>query len=274
MAEYLLYEKADSLPLDQRIIEHLKNHGVNKFESFENMNLMSFDFLDVDDPGKEPDLVSICQTKENLYFICEFQETLEKLKTYAKADCRQEKELSAFFALLLKTDIDKMEDLEERVTDTEDVLLKGLPSYDYAGVIINFRKELLRLKKYYEQLSQIFDGILENENKFIAKEDLRTFKFLSQKADRLVANVMHLRDYITQVREAYQAQIDIEQNRLMKVFTVVTVIFSPLMVIVGWYGTNLKLPEYNWEYGYLYLITLNLLVVIVSIIYFKKKKWL
>ena len=40
--------------------------------------------------------------------------------------------------------------------------------------------------------------------------------------------MLHLRDYVTQVREAYQAQIDIEQNKIMKIFTVLTAVFLPL----------------------------------------------
>ena len=55
----------------------------------------------------------------------------------------------------------------------------------------------------------------------------------------------------------YQAQIDIEQNNLMKFFTVVTSIFAPLTLITGWYGMNLKLPELGGvldTYTYLYSV--------------------
>lgn len=53
------------------------------------------------------------------------------------------------------------------------------------------------------------------------------------------------------MREAYQSQLEIQQNDLMKVFTVVTTVFLPLNLITGWYGMNFgDMPELSWHYGY------------------------
>ena len=165
-----------------------------------------------------------------------------------------------------------MEKLEERITETEDELLTASQSA-YAGEIIAFRRELLRLKKYYEQLNQVFEGLTENENNLIPPEDLRFFRILDNKIDRLFSHVLNLRDYVTQVREAYQAQIDIEQNNLMKIFTVVTAVFLPLTLIVGWYGMNLQMPEFSWPFGYPLVIALSIAVVMFCLFYFKRRKW-
>jgi magnesium transporter len=59
----------------------------------------------------------------------------------------------------------------------------------------------------------------------------------------------------------------------MKLFTVVTVIFMPLTLIVGWYGMNLKMPEFSWHFGYLFVIGLSLCTLLVSLMFFKRKKW-
>ena len=76
------------------------------------------------------------------------------------------------------------------------------------------------------------------------------------------------------MREAYQSQIDIEQNELMKLFTVVTVIFQPLTLLVGWYGMNFSgMPELAWKYGYPVFIIVSAVIVLILILYFKKKKW-
>lgn len=82
-------------------------------------------------------------------------------------------------------------------------------------------------------------------------------------------------DNVTQIREAYDAQVDISLNKIMKVFTVITVVFAPLTVIVGWYGMNFDImPELRWRYGYLYVLGLSLLSIITCLIFFKRKKWL
>jgi magnesium transporter len=59
----------------------------------------------------------------------------------------------------------------------------------------------------------------------------------------------------------------------MKVFTVLTAVFLPLTLIVGWFGMNVKMPEYSWNYGYLYVIVLSITVCGICGWIFKKKKW-
>ena len=60
----------------------------------------------------------------------------------------------------------------------------------------------------------------------------------------------------------------------MRVLTVVTTIFMPLSVIVGWYGMNfVHMPELVSKYGYIGVIIFSALVVIGEIAFFKWKKW-
>ena len=120
----------------------------------------------------------------------------------------------------------------------------------------------------------IAESIEENDNKLIDKKAIKYFRMFTNRSNRLYQAVNNLRDYVTQVREAYQAQVDINQNTLMKLFTVVTTIFLPLTLIVGWYGMNFKIPEYNSPYGYPIIIAICITIVISCIIWFKKNKWL
>ncbi len=267
MKEFLLVSQADK-GWDETLLARIRTRQVNKFESHPGQNLMQFAWLDVRSLGAKPAVITVCQNEERLIFLCEEEEPLARVRELAET----EKALSGFFSALLREDLDCMEALEERVTDCEDTLLQGTHS-DYITQIITFRKELLRLKRYYEQLQQILEGLAENENQLLSEEELRAFRFLGKKVERLLAHIVNLRDYITQMREAYQAQIDIQQNNLMKVFTVVTAIFLPLTLLAGWYGMNLNMPEFHWAYGYPLVIGLSVVVVIAQIAYFKYRKW-
>ena len=74
--------------------------------------------------------------------------------------------------------------------------------------------------------------------------------------------------------DAYSSSLDLKLNHSMKVFTVITTIFFPLTIIVGWYGMNFNsMPEFTWKYGYIYVIALSAAVVAALVIYGKKKKW-
>lgn len=61
----------------------------------------------------------------------------------------------------------------------------------------------------------------------------------------------------------------------MTVLTIVTTIFMPLTLIAGWYGMNFRyMPELDSEWGYPIAITVSLLIVVGSLVFFKLKKWL
>ena len=80
---------------------------------------------------------------------------------------------------------------------------------------------------------------------------------------------------MAQLREAYQSQLSIQQNDLMKSFTVVTAVFLPLTLLVGWYGMNfVGMPELHWKYGYPAVILVSVGIVAARVSYCMKKKWL
>ena len=275
--EFIVTADIDKLnpPLNKKIAEQICEGQVNRFESYKDFNLISFNCLNSKIESEDYETIVVYFDKNRIVFICETALSLNyarKLHTASFKSSNDTTTLYSFFSELLRSDLDEMEDFEEEITDMENILLKENRS-DYTTNIIMHRKSLLKLKRYYEQLQQVFDGVLENENKLFSEEELRLFRLLDKRTERLLSHILNLRDYITQVREAYQAQIDIEQNNLMKIFTVITAIFLPLTLIVGWYGMNFKIPEYHWDTGYLYVIVLSALTVGILIVFFRRKKW-
>ncbi|MGE5629509.1 MAG: CorA family divalent cation transporter [Caulobacteraceae bacterium] len=167
-----------------------------------------------------------------------------------------------------------LKELEARIAKLEEQVMEN-EHKDFTKEIIELKKQLLFLKRYYEPLLDMAEALEENENKVIEGDALRYFAILKNRIERLNNNVLHLRDYMTQVREAYQAQVDISLNHIMKAFTVITAIFLPLSLIAGWYGMNFKnMPELNWAYGYPFAIGLSIAVVVISLFLFKKYKYI
>lgn len=258
--------------IDKVTLERIVFGGVERLECLDDFDIISFDWYNIFNKDLEPSQIIIYFTKNNLFFICENQECLEMVQSKVKRFSITEKTLSTFFIELLKLDMEYLETLEDSIFEFEDLLLMK-SKVQHAQDLISYRRTLSRLKRYYEQLNSIIEELIENENDLISAEHIKYFKVVDNRVDRLFLVVLHMQDYVSQVREAYQAQVDIEQNRLMKVFTVITSIFLPLTLIVGWYGMNLKMPEYSWDYGYLFVIIISLAVLIVSIMIFKKKEW-
>lgn len=77
------------------------------------------------------------------------------------------------------------------------------------------------------------------------------------------------------LQDTFMGLINIEQNRIIKIFTVATVAFLPPTLIASMYGMNFKfMPELNWDFGYLFAIALMVLSSVLTLLYFKKKNWL
>lgn len=60
----------------------------------------------------------------------------------------------------------------------------------------------------------------------------------------------------------------------MKILTIVTTIFLPLSLLAGWYGMNFEyMPELHWRYGYVGVLVAAVLIVIFSMILFRRKRY-
>ena len=69
--------------------------------------------------------------------------------------------------------------------------------------------------------------------------------------------------------------LNIEQNKVIKIFTIVNVIFLPPTLIASIYGMNYEfMPELHWQYGYLFSYALMFLSSVTPIAIFKKKGWI
>lgn len=139
----------------------------------------------------------------------------------------------------------------------------------------DIRGELRDFRTHYDHLIDLAQELEENENNFFKADNIRFFKLFSNRVSRLFDMVNSLLDYTSQIRDTYESRLDVKQNRIMTVLTVVTAIFMPLTLIVGWYGMNFKyMPELDSVFGYPAVIVVSIVIVVASLIFFKLKKWL
>lgn len=84
-----------------------------------------------------------------------------------------------------------------------------------------------------------------------------------------------LSDRLQFLLDAVLGFINNDQNDIMKVLTIVSVATVPPMILAGIWGMNFKsIPEYNWEHGYAFGLTMIVLSMALPLIWFKIKKWL
>jgi magnesium transporter len=84
-----------------------------------------------------------------------------------------------------------------------------------------------------------------------------------------------LSDRLQFMLDAVLGLINNDQNDIMKVLTIVSVVTVPPMILAGIWGMNFKsIPEYNWPHGYAFALTMIVLSMVLPLIFFKIRKWL
>lgn len=270
-----------ALSIGRWMIEDFLRGSVSKFESHEGFDYISLVIPNPGNPLGPADHLCLI-FRQDLLVICSNDldrvPVIKALKTQLQKEMEEsdsfslERILQLFFDRLTYEDALFLESIEEEISILEEALITA-KTRNYIAEIVQLRKKLLAYKRYYDQLASISSAIEENQNNLLSGKEVRFFRILTNRVDRLVSGVNSLQDYVSQVREAFQTQTDINQNRIMKLFTVITAIFLPLTLIVGWYGMNVQMPEYGWRFGYPFVAILCAIVAIFSILYFKKNKW-
>jgi len=82
-------------------------------------------------------------------------------------------------------------------------------------------------------------------------------------------------DKINFLMDATVGFININQNKIIKIFSVASVALLPPTLIASVYGMNFKfMPELEWEFGYGYVVALMILSAVGPMLYFRKRGWL
>ena len=199
-------------------------------------------------------------------------EVIRRTKRWKKSSL--ERFLYDFLEQIVDCDLSIMERYEEELNQIEDTILSAHGQTDLARVY-EIRSDVRELMVHYEQIIDMAQELEENENGFFNEKNLRYIRLFMNLMARRHDSAASLREHTMQVRDLYNSQLEVRQNRIMTLLTVVTTIFMPLTLIAGWYGMNfLYMPELKWRFAYPAVIAVSIAIVVFCLILFRKKKWL
>lgn len=185
----------------------------------------------------------------------------------AQVFCRLLEGLADGDGALLREAESSLEALEEDVLGEH---LEGMGER-----MMPLRKQIGRLLLQYGRLSDLGERLAQAGDAYFTKAEALAFQGFGNRAARLEDQAEHLREYAAQIWETYQAAIDIRQNRVMQLLTVVTTIFMPLTLITGWYGMNFPdMLAIHWKYGYGAICLLCAAMALLLLWVCKKKRFL
>lgn len=147
---------------------------------------------------------------------------------------------------------------------------KVLESIGRKGDLIsNIRDSLVTLERLVGFLGQ---GAMQRKSDKALRERIKT---LSRDVRSLADHDSFLSQKITFLLDATLGMINIEQNAIIKIFSVAAVVFLPPTLIASIYGMNFDyMPELKWLLGYPFALCLMVLSAILPYLFFKRRGWL
>ena len=203
-----------------------------------------------------------------------FAECIKKIKSNHKPFVNGR----IIFLVLFETRVDFDADMIEAISRKISIISKQLTTENGSNA------ELLKeIALYQETTMQLRENIIDKQR--VVSSMLKGIEFNEDEKERLriilkdinslVDHTNFLFDRLEYLQNTFLGLVNIDQNKTIKIFTVVSVVFMPPTLIASLYGMNFKiLPELNWEFGYPFAIFLMLGSSLLTLYVFKRKKWL
>jgi magnesium transporter len=188
---------------------------------------------------------------------------------------------------LLDAVIDRAADILERIGLDVDQVSHDIFEPDQSGSSArNYRAILKAIGRKGDLTSKVRESLVsigrlllylahEADTMKWAKETRGELRGMQRDVQSLSDHAAYLSNKITFLLDAMLGVVNLEQNNIIKLFSVVAVIFMPPTLIASVYGMNFEImPELKWQYGYLLAIAVMILAAIGPLAFFKWKKWL
>ena len=179
---------------------------------------------------------------------------------------------------LMETRVERDADMIEDTTDMITELSTTINASDHVDQEI-----LIQIKNLQEKVTILRQNIMDKQR--VISNFLKCDFFPEELQPRLTMVIKDINslfeytrfgfDRLDYLQDTFLGLVNIEQNKIIKIFTVVNVIFLPPTLIASMYGMNFKvMPELEWAFGYPFSIGLMIVFTLIVLLIFKLKKWL
>ncbi|MBE72594.1 MAG: magnesium and cobalt transport protein CorA [Thalassospira sp.] len=185
---------------------------------------------------------------------------------------------------LLEQIVDRLADLmEQTATDLEGLSNQVFISPDENSSDADHRETLRQIGRTGNLSGKAKDSLLNlhrlglflSTQARLKKDAKARLKILSRDIVSITEHANFIANKVTFLLDATLGMISLEQNNIIKIFSVAAAAFLPPTLIASIYGMNFEfMPELGWEFGYPVAIGLMVLSAVLPLLYFKRKGWL
>lgn len=173
-----------------------------------------------------------------------------------------------------------LEEYGERLEVLEDEILLR-PQVDIVARIHGIKRDLLTLRRAMWPQRETFNALLRGEASVMTAETRLYMRDCYDHSVQILDLLETYRELGADLIDMYLSMVSNRTNEIMRVLTVISVVFIPLTFIAGVYGMNFdtskspwNMPELGWPFGYLFALLLMLTVALGQMIFFRRRGWL
>ncbi|NDW19001.1 magnesium and cobalt transport protein CorA [Dysgonomonas sp. 216] len=205
--------------------------------------------------------------------LVSFQETIKKIS----ANPRNYPTGYHVFVALLETrvevDADMIEEMTHHITDLSNSISIQEADEELLMEIKNLQEKTMLLRENIIEKQRAVSSMLKSE--LIPRELHGKLTILVKDINSLLEHIRFSFDRLDYLQDTFLGFVNIEQNKIIKMFTVISVIFMPPTLIASIYGMNFTvMPELDWKLGYPLSIGLMVFASGIILYFFRRKKWL
>ncbi len=169
--------------------------------------------------------------------------------------------------------------LADRLDEIEDQIASHLSKKVLRRLHV-VRNDLLMSRRAIRPLRDAVGQLMRDPSPLIQKETKVFLRDCFDHCQQLIDLLETYRELCSDMREYHLSMVSFRMNEIMKVLTVIATIFMPLSFIASVYGMNFdtskpyNMPELRWEYGYIFVWVLMLVVTVGFGIYFWHRGWI
>lgn len=205
--------------------------------------------------------------------LSSFHETVKKISANPKNYLTGAHVLVALLETRVEFDADMIENMTQKITQLSNSLSLQEADAELLSEIKNLQEKTMLLRENIIDKQRTVSSMLRSE--FISQELQPKLTIIIKDINSLVEHIKFNFDRLDYLQDTFLGYVNIEQNKIIKIFTIVSVIFMPPTLIASIYGMNFAvMPELNKKWGYPSAIILMILSSLFILYYFKRRKWL
>ena len=272
-----IFEKIGIHLDDMALMDARRERHPPKYEWFEDCEFLILRELQLAASHEAPETQSIAVLMGARFLVTrsfKSSPAVRALLTELSQPSKQQFDATVLVYRLIRKVVDAYQpmlmDLEEALADIEDDLLTD-PQEEHLNQLMSYNSAVKKLRRRLIYQTNALKSLMESEE----GKRLHLFQDLYENSERY-SSLCHLyQELMTDLINGYMSLSTHKLNGIMKVLTIVTVIFMPLTLMVGIYGMNFQnMPELTWQYGYFYVLGVMGLLAVALMAVFRRLRWL